>query len=113
MIEVEQGLILFFKFSAFKIQSPSSGSCGDHLTITDGDGTPLMEKICGKSLPAAIASISNMIRIYFSTDGSGTRIGWNVSWTAVTKGECQQFSIMFGYSTIFNYFLGCEHLNIP
>ena len=63
--------------------------CYDHLTITDGDGTTLMEKSCGSSLPAAITSISNMIRIYFSTDGSGTSTGWNVSWTAVTTGECQ------------------------
>merc|ERR1712016_110029 len=89
MLEVEQGLILSLEFSAFNIHSASSGSCNDHLTITDGDGTTLMEKRCGSTLPAAITSISNMIRIYFSTDGSGTSTGWNVSWTAVTAGECQ------------------------
>ena len=87
MIEVEQGLILSLAFSAFDIHSSSSGSCNDHLTITDGDGTTLMEKSCGSSLPAAITSISNMIRLHFSTDDSGTSTGWNVSWTAVTTGE--------------------------
>ena len=86
MIEVEQGLILSLTFSAFDIYL--SGSCRrDHLTITDGDGTTLMEKSCGSSLPAAITSISNMIRLHFSTDDSGTSTGWNVSWTAVTTGE--------------------------
>ena len=94
MIEVEQGLILSLTFSAFDIHS-SGGSCNDHLTITDGDGTTLMEKSCGSSSLAAITSISNMIKLYFSTDGSGTSTGWNVSWTAVTAGECQLVVILF------------------
>ena len=105
MIEVEEGLILSLEFSAFNIHSSSSGSCNDHLTITDGDGTTLMEKSCGSnyngyiyiggqsissSLPAAITSRSNMIKVVFSTDGSGRESGFSLSWTAVTPGECQQ-----------------------
>ena len=101
-VEVEEGLVLSLEFYAFNIEAEydydyetyeydyeSVNYCFDHLTITDGDGTTLMEKNCGSSLPAAITSITNMIRIYFSTDGSGTSTGWNVSWTAVTAGECQ------------------------
>ena len=87
MIEVEQGLILSLTFSAFDIHP--SGSCNDHLTITDGDGTTLMEKSCGSSLPAAITSRSNMIKVVFSTDGGDTESGFSLSWTAVTPGECQ------------------------
>ena len=87
-IQVGEGLIISLQFSAFQIEYHSTCDY-DHLTITDGDGTTLMEKSCGSSLPAAITSISNMIRIYFSTDGSDTSTGWNVSWTAVTTGECQ------------------------
>ena len=89
MIEVEQGLILFLAFSAFDIYSSSSGSCKDHLTITDGDGTTLMEKSCGSSLPAAITSITNMIKVVFSTDSEDTESGFSLSWTSVTPGECQ------------------------
>ena len=85
-IQVGEGLIISLQFSAFYIEYDSTCRY-DHLTIMDGDGTTLMEKSCGSSLPAAITSISNMIRIYFSTDGSGTSTGWNVSWTAVTTGE--------------------------
>ena len=61
----------------------------DHLTIMDGDGTTLMEKSCGSSLPNAITSITNMIKVVFSTDGSNTESGFSLSWTAVTPGECQ------------------------
>jgi len=89
VIEVEQGLILFLEFSAFDIHSFSSFSCDDHLIIKDGDGTTLMEKSCGSSLPAVITSRSNMIKVVFSTDGSSTRSGFSLSWTAVTLGECQ------------------------
>ena len=87
MIEVEQGLILSLTFSAFDIHY--SGSCNDHLTITDGDGTTLMEKSCGSSLPAAITSRTNMIKVVFSTDSDVTESGFSLSWTAVTPGECQ------------------------
>ena len=77
------------QFTAFDIESHVTCRF-DHLTIMDGDGTTLMEKSCGSSLPAAITSRSNMIKVVFSTDGSGTRSGFSLSWTAVTPGECQQ-----------------------
>ena len=87
MIEVEQGLILSLTFSAFDIHY--SSSCNDHLTITDGDGTTLMEKSCGSSLPNAITSITNSVKLVFITDDSGAESGFSLSWTAVTPGECQ------------------------
>ena len=102
-IEVEQGLIVTLQFTAFDIES--SSTCGyDHLTITDGDGTALMEKSCGSTsggvfvggqsigntLPADITSTSNIVKLVFKTDSSSTRPGWSVSWSAVTPGECQK-----------------------
>ena len=63
----------------------------DHLTITDGDGTTLMEKKCGEVLPADITSRSNIVNLLFITDSSYADSGWSVSWTAVTPGECQQY----------------------
>ena len=84
------------QFTAFDIDKHNY--CGyDHLTIMDGDGTTLMEKSCGpkggqsisSSLPAAITSRTNTVRLVFSTDGDVTESGFSLSWTAVTPGECQ------------------------
>ena len=58
--------------------------CYDHLTIMDGDGTTLMEKSCGFSLPAAIRSRTNIVKIVFSTNDDGRTMGWSINWTAVT-----------------------------
>ena len=95
-IEVEQGLILTLQFTAFDIESHSSCNY-DHLTITDGDGTTLMEKSCGNSLPADITSTSNIVKLVFKTDNAGTRSGWSVSWSAVIPGESQKYVWIFGY----------------
>ena len=88
---MEEGLILSLQFTAFNIAPWCGSTCDcDHLTITDGDGTTLMEKSCGTTLPADITSTSNIVKLVFSTDGTGvTMSGWSVSWTAVTPGECQ------------------------
>ena len=88
-IQIGEGLILSLEFNAFNIQG-DSWDCrdrDDHLTITDGDGTTLMDKSCGSSLPAAITSISNTVKIMFSTDSYRTESGWSLNWTAVTPGE--------------------------
>ena len=81
-LQVEQGQIFELHFTAFEIECKY-----DHLTITDGDGTTLMEKSCGNTLPADITSTSNIVKLRFITDGSATRTGWSVSWIAVTPGE--------------------------
>ena len=95
-IKVEQGSIISLQFTAFEIQAEyeyddyeydydyySIIGCPDHLTITDGDGTTLMEKSCGppldgnivigdqsisSSLPPNITSTSNVVKLVFSTD---------------------------------------------
>ena len=72
----------------------------DHLTITDGDGTTLMQKSCGslssksiviggllvEGLPADITSRTNFVKLDFKTDDSVEKSGWSVSWTALTPG---------------------------
>ena len=103
---MEQGLVLSLQFTAFDIEADSTCDY-DHLTITDGDGTTLMEKSCGStllppygvlvgnnvigtSLPANIISKSNVVRLLFITDQVDKgRSGWSVSWSAVTPGERQ------------------------
>ena len=93
------------QFTAFDVESSSTCKY-DHVTIKNGDGTPLMEKTCGflsddydyydygiviggetgSSLPATITSTSNIVEIYFHTDGGTSRPGWRLTWRAVTPG---------------------------
>ena len=83
-IEVEEGLIVEMQFTAFDVQSYACFY--DHVTIKNGDGTTLMEKTCGSSLPAAVTSTSNIVEIYFHTDSSRSYSGWRLTWRAVTPG---------------------------
>jgi len=113
MIKVEEGLIISLQFTAFDILTYDHQCLHDHLTITDNDGTVLMEKSCGNnidvmfgghvivggqsigpSLPAAMRSSSNIVKLLFSTssvnllpDGFTSDSGWSISWSAVTP-EC-------------------------
>ena len=90
---MEEGLVLALQFTAFDVESHKTCDY-DHLTIRDGDGTTLMEKRCGSSLPAnTIVSTSNRVELYFKTDYYSAYSGWSVSWIAVTQGECQNVSV--------------------
>ena len=114
-IQVEQGLILSLKFTTFNIEIPSphdsnwcSGCDCNYLTITEGDGTIIMGKMCGStengdieisgqnwgfSLPPNITSRSNVVKLIFTTtmwSSNTTKRGWSLSWSAVAPGECQK-----------------------
>ena len=80
-IQVQEGLVIILQFTAFR-----TTNCNDHLRITDADGTTLVEKACGSSMPTNITSTSNSIEMLFKTDASSTKEGWSVSWSAVTPG---------------------------
>ena len=75
-------MIVSLQFTAFRIEYQSTCRY-DALTITDRDGTILMEKSCGLEVPALILSRSNIVDLYFKTDGSVTMSGWSVTWRAV------------------------------
>ena len=86
IIVVEEGLIVAIEFTAFAVESSSTCKF-DHVTIKNGDGTTLMGKTCGSSLPAAVTSTSNRVEIYFHTDQYyPTKSGWRLTWRAVTAG---------------------------
>ena len=84
-IEVEKGMIIALKFTAFDVE-PSRRSTSlcyyDHLTIKDGDGSTLMEKTCGNTLPKGLVSKSNVVKLHFRTDESVVESGWSVTWSA-------------------------------
>jgi len=84
-----EGLILL-SFDAFDIEPSDDGECSDGLTITDGDGTTLMNKTCGNVLPSEILSKSDTVYLKFSTDdydsnqtlsNDGGNSGWSVRWS--------------------------------
>ena len=85
IIDVEEGLIVAIEFTAFDVEFHSTCDY-DHVTIKNGDGTTLMGKTCGSSLPAAVTSTSNRVEIYFHTDDGDTESGWRLTWRAVTPG---------------------------
>ena len=85
-IEVEEGLIVEMQFTAFDVEYESRCRY-DYLTIKNGDGTTLMEKTCGSSLPTAVTSTSNIVEVFFHTDNyDDSNSGWRLTWRAVTPG---------------------------
>ena len=74
-------MVVILQFIAFKTEA-----CCDYLTITDGDGTTLMGKTKGSSLPATVVSRTNLVDIRFRSDSSKTAVGWNISWTTEAAG---------------------------
>ena len=114
-IQVEKGLVLSLQFTAFDVDSwiHQHPNCFyDHLTITDGDGTTLMERSCDNILPADITSTSNIVKLEFitDTDTGDTKPGWSVRWSAVTPGEFKQHTPLFGLGLVVKFF--SDHIEI-
>ena len=61
------------KFKDFNIQHHASCE-SDYLKIIDGDGTPLLNKVCGSELPNITLSRTEMVHIIFHSDGAGNKI---------------------------------------
>ena len=101
-IKVKAGMALILEFTAFDIQYHGDSSCDwDHLTITDSDGTILMKKNCGISLPPNITSSTGTVHIMFVSDETITRTGWSIRWRAVTPGQslqCIANTVLLKYS---------------
>lgn len=90
-IEVKEGLHVYMRFTIFDVESHSTCS-NDYVTIKNGEGTTLMEKTCGSSLPAIVISTSKIVEIYFHTDSSTSRSGWVIFWIPVTPGAQSSLS---------------------
>ena len=71
IVTVEEGMILSLEFIFFDVHEYASSPdpCSrDHLTVVDGDGTILLPKTCGTSLPTSFRSRSNLVNIIFFTN---------------------------------------------
>ena len=87
------GTVLVLEFTAFDVESHASCRF-DYLKIRDGDGTTLMGKTCGSSLPAKIISNTNVVKLDFKTNAKGKGTGWSVSWREVTPGVYEQHFVL-------------------
>ena len=101
-IEGGPGTVLVLEFTAFDIESHASCRF-DYLKIRDGNGTTLMGKTCGSSLPNQITSRTNIVHLDFKTNSKGKRTGWSVYWRDVTLPGVydQHFLILKFCSTMF------------
>jgi len=82
-ITVEEGKVVVLDFTTFDIE-PHHNCNYDSLMIVDHDGTTLMEKSCGNTLPARITSRTNQVHLTFKTDHSVTKNGWVVNVSSTT-----------------------------
>ena len=89
-IEVAEGMVVSLEFSVFDVRNCWHCLC-DHLSITDGDGTILLERNCG-GYYKVIKSRSNTVNILFISGNSdndspgnsnGVEWSWSANWTAV------------------------------
>ena len=89
-IQVDAGQVIRLEFTDFDVEIEDACNY-DSLTITEtsqnGKTTILMEKRCGATLPPVIVSTTNKVNMLFKTDGSETKKGWSLRWTAVTLNE--------------------------
>ena len=96
-LQVETGKILRLEFTRFAVYACDITTCPcDYVKITDGDGTTLMDNSCGYSSwdpshslyfqPPTITTRTNTVEIFFHTNIDHTRVGWSLSWSAVTPG---------------------------
>jgi len=82
-VEVAEGKTIRYVWTDFQTEGlwMNSRSCSyDWVEIVDEDGTSLMSKRCGSSLPSPGTSNSNIMHVKFHTDGDTTRTGWRLEW---------------------------------
>ena len=79
------GTVLVLEFTAFDVESHASCRF-DYLKIRDGDGTTLMGKTCGSSLPDRITSKTNIVHLDFKTNDIGQSTGWSINWHELIPG---------------------------
>jgi len=86
-IVVSEGKTVKIKFAALDVESDPTGICRyDYVGIIDGDGTVLLNKTCGTTIPAEIHSKTNWVKVIFHTDSWETKSGWKLTWSLVSTG---------------------------
>ena len=56
----------------------------DYVKVLDTDGTSILARLCGDSLPSQIRSSGNRMTVIFLSDHSVNKKGFKATWSAVT-----------------------------
>ncbi|KAH3776388.1 hypothetical protein DPMN_177811 [Dreissena polymorpha] len=84
--------ILAFFLRIFELESKVSGACVDFVNIYDGISTASStintSPLCGVIYRTTYLSTSNAMTVYFETDKTGARHGFDYVFVAVTTGTC-------------------------
>ena len=57
----------------------------DWLVIKDGDGSTLLDKTCGSTIPDPVRSKGNHVKVIFHSDYSVAKQGFQIEWIAEPK----------------------------
>ena len=82
-VEVEEGKVIRYSWTSFHTEGQlrKSGIPYDYVEIVDEDGTSLLYKARGYSLPSPGTSNTNIMHVRFHTDGDTSRAGWRLEWS--------------------------------
>ncbi|XP_032366699.1 cubilin [Etheostoma spectabile] len=87
VLKAPQNSYISFFFDSFDLESHSE--CGfDYLEIRNGStaDSPLIGRFCGSTLPSPIFPQSNQLYLYFKSDFSSARDGFEATWTSSPHG---------------------------
>ncbi|CAH1789172.1 unnamed protein product [Owenia fusiformis] len=76
--------ILMISFTSFEVEDGGSNCTHDFLQINDGPSvsSPLIGRFCGNHPPINISGTNNQLYLWFSSDSTDVRKGFEVTYTA-------------------------------
>ena len=81
-ISVEDGFVVELWFTAFNLEFHESCDY-DWVMVVDGDGSVLLDKSCGKNIPARITSRTQSLTLQFHSDESENLPGFRAKYKQV------------------------------
>jgi len=81
-LEVATGSVIVLKFTHFSLED--EGCKYDWVQVVDGDGSVLMDKKCGSTVPGPVTSKTHVMIVKFVSDGSVNKPGFRAEWTKST-----------------------------
>ncbi|KAM7390891.1 hypothetical protein PAMA_008881 [Pampus argenteus] len=87
ILKAPQNSYISFFFNNFDVESHSNCQ-NDYLEIRNGStaDSPLIDRFCGTTLPNPIFPQSNLLYLYFKSDYSQARDGFEATWTSSPHG---------------------------
>ncbi|WAR13361.1 LRP3-like protein [Mya arenaria] len=91
-VTVDTGKKVMLISRIFELEAKVSGACVDYVNIHDGDSTAAStintSPLCGVVYKTTYTSTDNAMTVYFETDSTGARHGFDFIFVAVTTGTC-------------------------